>query len=158
MRSMVEGARFAAISGGGPPSRLQQKYAGLRQRSPPPPPAAVPLPAARVRIAHAVASSLFLPTAQDRLPTSYRLPHDPRLTLRDETHRLAILFLLAFALAGCATRLDADQARICRTIVPVLNPQGSEIRVLRQTAFPDSPSLRIDYRRARRAPCCNAVS
>jgi branched-subunit amino acid ABC-type transport system permease component len=56
-----------------------------------------------------------------------------------------ILILLALALAGCARSLDADQARICRTILPVLNPQGSEIRVLRQTASSDAPRVRVDY-------------
>jgi branched-subunit amino acid ABC-type transport system permease component len=61
------------------------------------------------------------------------------------TTLLALVLLAALALAGCGGNLDADQARICRTILPVLNPEGSEIRVLRQTAMSDGPRLRVDY-------------
>ncbi|MBV9635067.1 MAG: branched-chain amino acid ABC transporter permease [Methylobacteriaceae bacterium] len=49
------------------------------------------------------------------------------------------------ALGGCAANLDADQARLCRTILPVLHPAGAFIRVLRQLPATDGLGLRVDY-------------
>jgi branched-chain amino acid transport system permease protein len=62
--------------------------------------------------------------------------------------RLAVLAgLLATVLAGCNAMLDADQARICRLLLPALNPAGSVFRILR-IAPAGSATLRIDYRAA----------
>jgi branched-subunit amino acid ABC-type transport system permease component len=55
----------------------------------------------------------------------------------------AFLFVVML-LAGCASSLDAQQARICRSVLPALNPDA-RIVVLRIVAGPVPRSLRIDY-------------
>lgn len=58
--------------------------------------------------------------------------------------RAAILFCTGLLLAGCASSLDAQQARICRSALPALNP-GAHVNVVRVEAGPAPRSLRIDY-------------
>lgn len=52
----------------------------------------------------------------------------------------------AVLLAGCATTVDADQARLCRTILPALNRPGAVIVVQRTAPSDDDRTLRIVYR------------
>lgn len=59
---------------------------------------------------------------------------------------LAILAASLAAVAGCARLLDAEQARICRTVIPALNPAGTRLSVVRITATPEQRTLRIVYR------------
>ncbi|MGL4729841.1 MAG: hypothetical protein ACRCWO_13915, partial [Bosea sp. (in: a-proteobacteria)] len=67
-----------------------------------------------------------------------RLP--PRFTPALLAFGLALL-----SLAGCGRGVDADQARICRTIVPALNPDAKSIRV--ESAMPGHRpfSVRVGY-------------
>jgi branched-subunit amino acid ABC-type transport system permease component len=59
--------------------------------------------------------------------------------------RFAIL-LLPLALAACGRVTDSEQLRLCRLILPVLHPEGSEIRDLRLAPAGLSRSgVRIDY-------------
>jgi branched-chain amino acid transport system permease protein len=64
--------------------------------------------------------------------------------------RRALLLLIAMAplLAGCGTAIDSEQLRLCRDVIPALNPDGAEIREQRYAA--GLPGIRIDY--AARAP------
>lgn len=65
----------------------------------------------------------------------------------------ALLFALLLALAGCGWRVDAEQARVCRLILPALNT-GARPTVTRVDAGPLPRSVRIDYdvERTDRAP------
>ena len=47
------------------------------------------------------------------------------------------------ALAGCA-RIDREEARLCRLTLPVLNPDGAALSVLR-TVRADDDAVRVDY-------------
>ncbi|MBM6595513.1 branched-chain amino acid ABC transporter permease [Microvirga pudoricolor] len=58
--------------------------------------------------------------------------------------RLALCFLGLSLLAACGFSVDAEQARVCRTALPALNP-GGRITVLRAEAGPGPRSVRIDY-------------
>ncbi len=56
------------------------------------------------------------------------------------------LALLALAgIAGCGVPIDAEQARICRTAIPALNPDFTDIRIGRIAPGPRPGSLRVDY-------------
>ena len=44
--------------------------------------------------------------------------------------RLVLLAALACALGSCAEMVDAEQARVCRTMVPALN-LSSEVEITR---------------------------
>lgn len=57
----------------------------------------------------------------------------------------AVVFLLALVLASCGQGVDADQARVCRTAIPALNPDDTAVQVLRALPGPLPNSLRIDY-------------
>lgn len=52
-------------------------------------------------------------------------------------------------LAACGLSIDADQARVCRSALPALNP-GSEITVLRIHEGPAPRTLSVDYEVERR--------
>ncbi len=65
-----------------------------------------------------------------------------------------LLLALLLALAACAPSVDAEQARVCRTALPALNPDGGRI-VLRGIAPGGRPrEVRVDYEvlREGRAP------
>ena len=47
-------------------------------------------------------------------------------------------------LAACGLSIDADQARVCRSALPALNP-GARLTVLRVQTGPVPQSLRVDY-------------
>jgi branched-subunit amino acid ABC-type transport system permease component len=63
------------------------------------------------------------------------------------------LGLLTLGLAGCGFGLDAEQLRVCRSVLPALNP-GERVMVERAEAGPLPRTLRLDYRveRTGRAP------
>ena len=70
--------------------------------------------------------------------------------------RAAAGFLLALSvlfLAACGGQIDSEQIRVCRSIVPALNP-GERVTVLRTGPAPFPQALRLDYEveRADRAP------
>ena len=60
-------------------------------------------------------------------------------------HAAAVAILL-LTLQGCATLIDADQARLCRVVIPALNPAGTIITLGRVTPAEDKRGLRIVYR------------
>jgi branched-chain amino acid transport system permease protein len=59
--------------------------------------------------------------------------------------RLMALAALLCALAGCAGE-DAERSRICRSIIPALNPSQAAIEIVRTAVLADDAGVRIDYR------------
>jgi branched-chain amino acid transport system permease protein len=87
--------------------------------------------------------SLYL-TALGRHPitgdVSPRAPYAGRMIFR------AILFLaLAACLSACTTSIDATQARLCRLVIPALNPDGDRIIVGKTAPDARRNVIRIDY-------------
>jgi branched-chain amino acid transport system permease protein len=71
-----------------------------------------------------------------------------RLNLTNRPGRLlALLAAIACAalLAGCGGVRDADQARICRTAVPVLEDPSAQIRILQQSDLSEGIGVRLDF-------------
>jgi branched-chain amino acid transport system permease protein len=62
--------------------------------------------------------------------------------------RALLLIAVAALLVGCSSVVDSEQLRLCRDVVPALNPDDAEIRELHYAA--GLPGIRIDY--AARAP------
>lgn len=59
---------------------------------------------------------------------------------------LLVAAILAPALGGCAAAIDPEQARLCRRVLPALNPDWTEIRELKATPSADGrPGIRIEY-------------
>lgn len=56
------------------------------------------------------------------------------------------LLLLMLVLSGCAELVDADQSRLCRQVLPVLNPPGTDIRITRSGPGTGPGTVRIVYR------------
>jgi branched-chain amino acid transport system permease protein len=81
--------------------------------------------------------------------------------MRDRLVRLRALALLGLlsGLAACGISVDAEQTRICRSVLPALNPEG-RIRVVRveKGAFPDSLRLGYEVERVDRAPLDRTVT
>jgi branched-chain amino acid transport system permease protein len=60
--------------------------------------------------------------------------------------RALLLVAIVPLLAGCGTPIDSEQLRICRDVIPALNPDGIEIHELRyRPPGSDMPGVRIDY-------------
>jgi branched-chain amino acid transport system permease protein len=61
--------------------------------------------------------------------------------------RFCLLMLAAYGivLAGCVAISDADQARICRTVLPVLQEAGSSVRITHQADLSDASGVRVDF-------------
>jgi branched-chain amino acid transport system permease protein len=57
-----------------------------------------------------------------------------------------ILTGLLVSLAGCSTRIDAEQARICRTVIPALNPGHAGLSIGDSAPGHRPFSIRIGYR------------
>jgi branched-chain amino acid transport system permease protein len=56
------------------------------------------------------------------------------------------LILIAPLLAGCGNPIDGEQLRLCREVIPAINPQGTEIRELRYAPSGQGRiAVRIDY-------------
>jgi branched-chain amino acid transport system permease protein len=60
--------------------------------------------------------------------------------------RFAILTAAYVFLAACS-RVDSDQARLCRSILPALHAEGTKIAVRSMVVGRDENSIRITYRR-----------
>jgi branched-subunit amino acid ABC-type transport system permease component len=59
---------------------------------------------------------------------------------------LRLSLLLPLALAACGRVTDSEQLRLCRLILPVLHPQGTELREIRAGPAPvGRAGVRIDY-------------
>src|SRR5258708_38683947 len=60
--------------------------------------------------------------------------------------RAMLLIAVAPLLVGCGSVIDSEQLRLCRDIVAALNPDGAEIRELRDVpATLGTVGVRIDY-------------
>jgi branched-chain amino acid transport system permease protein len=60
--------------------------------------------------------------------------------------RLLLLLLLPLALSACGRVTDPEQLRLCRLILPVLHPEGTEIREIRAgPAAAGRSGVRVDY-------------
>jgi branched-chain amino acid transport system permease protein len=63
--------------------------------------------------------------------------------------RVLVLYLLLIAplVGGCAASIDSEQARLCREVIPTVNPDGTAFADLRAgpSAF-GRPGVRIDYK------------
>jgi len=56
------------------------------------------------------------------------------------------LVLIAPLLAGCGSPIDGEQLRLCREVIPALNPDGTELREMRYGPSTLGPGgVRIDY-------------
>lgn len=56
------------------------------------------------------------------------------------------VFFLPLLVAGCGRATDSEQLRLCRLVIPVLHPDGTEIREIRIAPAPlGRAGLRIDY-------------
>lgn len=73
----------------------------------------------------------------------------PRLfRLLSQAMRLFLLCLLiALAAAGCGPTLDPDRLDICRSVMPALHPDGTELREIRvaPASLLSGAAVRIDY-------------
>jgi len=58
--------------------------------------------------------------------------------------RCAVILSGLFVLTACGLSIDAEQARVCRSVLPALNP-GAAITVERIQTGPVARSLRVDY-------------
>jgi branched-chain amino acid transport system permease protein len=68
-----------------------------------------------------------------------------------------VAILIAPLLAGCGSAVDSEQLRICRQVIPALDPDGTEIREMRYAPSRiGPPGVRIDY--VARAPGALAPS
>jgi branched-subunit amino acid ABC-type transport system permease component len=59
--------------------------------------------------------------------------------------RLIAVAALVCTLSACATAIDASRARICRSIIPVLNPADAAVEIVRTHALAGGEGVRIDY-------------
>lgn len=59
--------------------------------------------------------------------------------------RLVPIVMLACSLAGCAA-VDAGQARICRSVIPALNPSDARFEVGRIAPLGSGDGVRVNYR------------
>ncbi len=65
--------------------------------------------------------------------------------------RALALVAIAPLLAGCGSSIDSEQLRLCRAVIPILNPDGTDLRELRYAPSAlGAAGVRIDY--AARAP------
>jgi branched-chain amino acid transport system permease protein len=69
-----------------------------------------------------------------------------RFAYRHAMRLLRFVLLLPLVLAGCGRVTDSEQLRLCRLILPVLHPEGTEIREIRvEPATVGRAGVRIDY-------------
>ncbi|MBA1157252.1 branched-chain amino acid ABC transporter permease [Microvirga mediterraneensis] len=86
-------------------------------------------------------------TQLSRFLTPQREARKPASLLPSLVRKLARLAALLFGLcflAACGLTIDSDQARVCRSALPALNPKAA-ITVERVQAGPGPRSLRVDY-------------
>ena len=60
--------------------------------------------------------------------------------------RLAAAAALACSLAGCVGGIDAGQARICRSVIPALNPSDAAFEIVRIAPLASGDGVRVEYR------------
>jgi branched-chain amino acid transport system permease protein len=60
--------------------------------------------------------------------------------------RLVTAAALVCVLAGCAASIDAGHARLCRSVIPALNPPDAAIDIQRTVPLGSRDALRVDYR------------
>ncbi len=58
---------------------------------------------------------------------------------------VAVLCAILAIATGCGRAVDADQLRLCRQTLPVLNPDGASFRISRSIAWRET-GVRIEYR------------
>jgi branched-chain amino acid transport system permease protein len=63
----------------------------------------------------------------------------------DATLRIPAALALAGVLGGCVGGVDAGQARICRSIIPAINPDAAVIEIIRAAGLARGEGLRIEY-------------
>jgi hypothetical protein len=74
-----------------------------------------------------------------------------RLRILWQMRRALVLVLIAPLLAACGSAIDGEQLRLCRDVIPAVNPEGTEFRELQYgPAALGQQGVRIDY--AARAP------
>jgi branched-subunit amino acid ABC-type transport system permease component len=70
----------------------------------------------------------------------------PRPQTRRALPLVAVAAVLAPLLAGCGTSIDGEQLRLCRSVIPALNPDGTDVREMRYgPSAPGQEGVRIDY-------------
>jgi branched-chain amino acid transport system permease protein len=74
-----------------------------------------------------------------------RLSPPPALGHARRVPRRLSFLAAAALLAGCATLIETDQARLCRMALPAIEDPDATIRILRQSPFEDGRGLRVDY-------------
>ena len=52
---------------------------------------------------------------------------------------------LACALAGCVGGIDAGQARVCRSVIPALNPADAAFEIVRTLPLASGDGMRVEY-------------
>jgi branched-subunit amino acid ABC-type transport system permease component len=58
----------------------------------------------------------------------------------------SVALLLLLLVAGCGRAMDGEQLRLCRLVLPVLHPEGTELREMRVAPVPlGRAGIRIDY-------------
>lgn len=65
---------------------------------------------------------------------------------------LVLAALLCSLAAGCARSVDADQARVCRSTIPALEPAGSRVEVVSASPSGAPHEIRVDYEAFRGGP------
>ncbi len=59
--------------------------------------------------------------------------------------RLALVLLIVATLAGCRDWPNAQEARVCRTIAPAINPPGTTIDVRHTAQLPEGRGIAVRY-------------
>jgi len=54
--------------------------------------------------------------------------------------------LAALVATSCATLVDEGRARVCRTVVPMIEAEGANVGILRSSPGSTADSVRVDYR------------
>jgi branched-chain amino acid transport system permease protein len=78
--------------------------------------------------------------------TSFPIPSRAIVVIRRFAPLPLLILVLLPLLAGCATLLETDQARLCRMALPAIEDRDATIEIVSQTEFGDGRGLRVDYR------------
>src|SRR4051794_21256402 len=94
----------------------------------------------------APAAKMGLNAIARKAPSCDALGPRPRCPYCRGMHRFLRIALLAGPLlAGCGAPLDNEQLRLCRRVLPALNPESTEIRETRASAAQVLHGIRIEY-------------
>ncbi len=69
----------------------------------------------------------------------------PRPARRPIGAAALVVLATALGLAACERTVDADQARLCRSLIPALNPAGAAIEVVRTVPTDQAGRIRVYY-------------